>query len=664
MRPFLLFLLLPVLLAAQTARTDFFPVKTWTLLGTWTYSRHLSTVEDIGNDTTQTRDYHAEVRATARFRLVQTKDHSSRRYRWAQERGAKPSVAAHATVTDFVKIKPKNGKESWDKKETYITGGAVEDGEASLAMEPMTGAYELHAGFLNLTGGSFKHTNSAGGSVEAPLGCAFSSSPAGVQGLAAGLTFGGTSTDGIMAGASLDNPAGNLVSFSWQLSPGDKDPEGEATFDYLDQNWLPEPDTTTTLEISWKGKAEKVKVTLSEISRQPGTCLNSKDEDKDEDLLIEKQGKWDVQKEGKDGALKYIAFYVLPKEGAPKSLELELKAKDYAPFGKLKCEILLDGKWQNATQKSTGTAVANVPYDLDGVHIAEVWKRKESALGLAATWDEAKVAGQSSVGDGLSLYEKYRGLYVGSGAGGYQRLKAREKSLLVVDENGLFDPGLWKAASGITAYLIPKERTQAGKGGAEAARIVNFRSEFAKKGDKFAVVVTLLPGEQEDGTCGEVNVGVASPRDVLFCRVYAGSITAYVQKMWQWLALAVRNPEGPEGQYFKQAGLPERLWKKALDRLDKTRFDQLVNQQRRWTALHEMGHACGLPGHTANPASIEEIPAGDTQCYMRYSEDTAGMRYIILQTLFKPDASTPMDYCTFCTDPYNCHGALNVNDSR
>ena len=647
---------------AQPTSSDYFLVKSWRLAGTWSYTKSYQDVQQDSSGAVHTHTYDATVHASAEFKLVQAKGHTSRHYLWEAERGARPNVSVLVKVMDGRVVKPKQGKESWVKEETLVIAPRVEDGEASLRMDPLTGIYEVHAGFMNEPSGYFRHTNSDGGQQEAPVPLAFSSGALGVQGKASGMTLGGVSPDGVMAGASLDNPAGNRVQFMWTLTPWDKEPEGEATFDYVDRDWIPEPGSSTILAISWKGKAERVRVTLSGISRQPGTCLNSKEEDRDEDLVIEKQGKWEVQKEEEGENLEYTAYQVLPKD-APKSLKLELKARDYAPFGKVACEVLLDGKWRKATQTSTGVVVANVPYDLDGTHIAEAWKKRENAGGLAPTWDEAKVAGQASVGDGLSLYEKYRGLFLGTGSGSHQRLKPHEKTLLVVDESGIFDTGLWKAASGITAHVIPRERTRAGTGGPEGARIVNYHSRFAKKGDKFAVVVTLLPRAMDDGMCGEVNAGVKSPKDVQFCRVYYGSLKAYVEKMSQWLTLAVRNPAGMEADYFRQAGLPERLWRRAAERLGETTLDKLLDQQLRWTALHEMGHACGLPGHTANPTSVEEIPIGDKTCYMRYSDDSAGMFYIILQTLFKPDALGPMDYSTFCKDTFNCFGALNVNDS-
>lgn len=176
------------------------------------------------------------------------------------------------------------------------------------------------------------------------------------------------------------------------------------------------------------------------------------------------------------------------------------------------------------------------------------------------------------------------------------------------------------------------------QGRPQASRIVNDHSPLAKKGDTYAVVVTLLPKAKDDGTPGEVNVGVKSPKDVQFCRVHHGFIKAYVEKMRQWLTLAARNPAGNEADNLRQTGLPERLWKRGAERLSETTFDKRLDQQLRWMALYEMGHACGLPGHTANPDSVTEIQGGDPTCYMRDSGDNAGMFYIILQSLFKPSA--------------------------
>jgi hypothetical protein len=85
----------------------------------------------------------------------------------------------------------------------------------------------------------------------------------------------------------------------------------------------------------------------------------------------------------------------------------------------------------------------------------------------------------------------------------------------------------------------------------------------------------------------------------------------------------------------------------------------------RWTAIHEMGHACSLPGHydKHDPAATE-IPIGNKTCPMHYSEHAEDLQYIILQVLFKPDAPMLMAYGQFCKDDdFDCWGHLNIKDN-
>jgi hypothetical protein len=57
----------------------------------------------------------------------------------------------------------------------------------------------------------------------------------------------------------------------------------------------------------------------------------------------------------------------------------------------------------------------------------------------------------------------------------------------------------------------------------------------------------------------------------------------------------------------------------------------------------------------------QETSLGHPQCFMRYTKSQEDAMHFLLQILF-PDAKTNMDFTLFCTDGYNCMGALNVKD--
>jgi len=85
----------------------------------------------------------------------------------------------------------------------------------------------------------------------------------------------------------------------------------------------------------------------------------------------------------------------------------------------------------------------------------------------------------------------------------------------------------------------------------------------------------------------------------------------------------------------------------------------------RWTAIHEMGHACSLPGITTStdPAATE-IPIGNKDLPDALLGARGDLQYIILQVLFKPDAPMLMAYGQFCKDDdFDCWGHLNIKDN-
>jgi hypothetical protein len=205
---------------------------------------------------------------------------------------------------------------------------------------------------------------------------------------------------------------------------------------------------------------------------------------------------------------------------------------------------------------------------------------------------------------------------------------------------------------------------------------VNYRSSYAKNGDKFCVVITVVADAYKDAD-GEYPLGITygpagacpqSPREVEYLRLYPGNMRVWLETMRKQLETALADPNSGDAQAFAKLGLPERMWKDAADRLKDAGYVQkLVDQTMRQTAIHEMGHACGLAGHVkqkGNAQSAEGFGLGNKSCPMYYAEHTEDLRYVILQVLMKPDAPLPMSYGQFCKDSdFNCWGHLNVKDN-
>jgi hypothetical protein len=652
------FLLAPWLLFAQPQpdRTPYFRVQTWRLTGTWTYAKHFQTVETSG-DTTKTRTYDADIHAVAQFRMVQARDHSSRHYSWRLEKGFQPPLNASVRVVDYIVTRAKDGKEKWVKTEINLRGSLqakAPDGTGRLEIDPSDGACRVVAGFMSGPGRT-KITSSEGFVQESESPFAFGSGMDDVRGRASGMTFGGSSPDG-SASVPRERPDLDPVAFGWVVSPWEQDPEGEATFDLADHDWRPKLDTTTRVEVKWKGKAEQVRVTLSGISREPGTCLNSDDTSTDEDLVIEKQGPWSVQQDGSQDALKYIALRILPKQDPPQSASLELKARDYGAYGKLQCEVLLDGKWQNA--KVSGAESMNVPYDANDNHIADAWEKQEAVTGYPETWDEAEVEGQTAKGDGLTLYAKYRG--VRTADKDWTELKAKEKAHFVIDSAGIFDAERWFRSTGIRAYKLDEGMTR--------YRKVDFNAKTAAGTGKYAVRLERMSGTNDaaGATSGDspsqwaYSAGGGSPRTTEQCRVFPDRIRGMVDRVTAAMRAAVTDPVVgadalKEWQFLLSLGFTEGEIKARLATLDDAQKTAIVERMVALCAIHEMGHACGVFGHLNGAGDEDESAQRTPSCPSQYL-DKKGRRLLLLRGQTTGDGP-------FCRSaPDNCWTHLNVKD--
>jgi hypothetical protein len=118
-------------------------------------------------------------------------------------------------------------------------------------------------------------------------------------------------------------------------------------------------------------------------------------------------------------------------------LSLVINCYDFGAYGRLRAEVLVDDgtRLKAYLESDPGEDYLDIPRDDNGNRIADVWEEENAVPGnLPPTWDEAgSPAGQSTFGDGISLYEKYRGFFV---KGNHQRLDPHRKHLFIYDPTG------------------------------------------------------------------------------------------------------------------------------------------------------------------------------------------------------------------------------------
>lgn len=443
----------------------------------------------------------------------------------------------------------------------------------------------------------------------------------------------------------------------------------QVELDEIDDKWLPEDGNTITATMRVNGgkTAQAFRFTLYDVSRQTGICCNSQNASTNPDLTFtHEQPGWTVVEQTNATAQSN-------NEGTEASIEIN--CHDWGAWGKLKAEAKIDGQWKPAKVTGSGLNFVRIPYDDDDDHIADSWQADKGVGDKAAKDDSGKQpTDQANDGDGLSIYEDYRGFYVigPDGAQQHVRLDPRRKALFVLDKSNYFVPALWEQSSGIPVYMLTSAMCHTVTL-PDSARVVNFRSDYARNGDKYCVVVTLVPEAHKDsdgdmpmGLCEDSGGGPKCPRDVTGLYLYPGNATSIIGAATTDLGIAVAQPNSSQAQAYDKLGLPRRMWKNALDRLMNETFRQsLADQIMRQTAVHEMGHACGLWGHykAGDPAKQETFGLGNKSCPMYYSEAAENMRYLILQVLFSPNASTAATFGQFCKDDLNCWSHLNVKDN-
>lgn len=118
-----------------------------------------------------------------------------------------------------------------------------------------------------------------------------------------------------------------------------------------------------------------------------------------------------------------------------------------------------------------------------------------------------------------------------------------------------------------------------------------------------------------------------------------------------------------------RGALPPWLVTRALEQLRSEGGRRvLAKKMTTVAALHEVAHACGVPGHLASneKGSMEESSEGDRTCPMRYPYKTDLGPQGVLEVLFRENAGLPLQYLMFCRGDqggnYKCFEQINVKD--
>jgi hypothetical protein len=237
----------------------------------------------------------------------------------------------------------------------------------------------------------------------------------------------------------------------------------------------------------------KLMVWLADVSDQPGVCLNSPPPEKatrDYDFRFRATPGWTTKAKGQRA------------EANPPSPQstVVLDCYDYGGWTAVMATAdLADGRHLVARVKGgTKSTQLIVPKDDNNNHIADDWEKKNVSPNFSTdpASDEDMVPEGAGPGDGLSLYEEYRGFMV---RGKYLRTDPSKKDLFIYSSApGKIDGGvdLFGRTTLITTHKINLDEMAEGQS-------INFNSVWAFTVSQKAVSILLGTQEEIDASGGQ-----------------------------------------------------------------------------------------------------------------------------------------------------------------
>jgi hypothetical protein len=255
----------------------------------------------------------------------------------------------------------------------------------------------------------------------------------------------------------------------------------------------------------------KFKFELIETSKEPGLCLNAPKKDKAKksfDLKIR-------QKENPELEISDNGQTATSKEFLSSDIVV-IRSYDWGAYAKMKVTATLDNGQELAARLEGNPQKEEmvIPLDENNNRVADGWEKEKNVYGknLPADWDGAEEPqGQKARGDGISLYEKFRGFEF---EGIHERLDPNHKYLFVHDPDEIVrlvakDKRVqamnFKAVSKLRLRFIDDDHWTGPGSSREKKRIVNFNTGWK---DGHAVDQHALDLKVEEG-------GGVFPKDYL-----------------------------------------------------------------------------------------------------------------------------------------------------
>lgn len=341
------------------------------------------------------------------------------------------------------------------------------------------------------------------------------------------------------------------------------------------------------------GMAGRFEFKLEDVGQEPGICMNepASDADDTQDLTIAPIGSGLVF--GGDGQS-------AKTESAETEASVFVQSRDWGAYGKLTAtaKLVLGGEEVEVTAvfEKTGEPFLTIPMDDNSNSVADAWEKQMGITSAAGDADEDDTPISSTKGDGLSVYEEYRGFFV---KGSHHRTDPRKKDLFLHDPDDLAQGSPLERATGLTIHYVDAREMHIDM---TPERVVNFNNDRHHLVDQHGIWVHKGPAP--DGTFGQAGPNrlqepngpprTCDPWVVIDVDRMRRSLTGYVERNRDALADALK----PHGV------VPDDAW-----------LESQITELVRWITAHETCHCLSVDHHPG-------LSDGRRECIMRYPKDS------------------------------------------
>lgn len=401
---------------------------------------------------------------------------------------------------------------------------------------------------------------------------------------------------------------------------------------------------------------------LEDVSSEPGICLNEPTSQADTDPDLEIPSSYNRGMEIGSDSLS------AKTKGEVDEATIVIRAKDFGAHGRLTATVkLVTPKGEvdvRAMYEKLGTFHVSIPQDEDDNYIADQWQREQHLTACDGLEDEDYKPEGATKGDGLSLYEEYRGFML---EGKHERLNPRKKDLFIYDPDQLVENSFFeKAVDPLKVWYVRGEQIHAE--GPNNQRVVNFNHDSHHRVDQHGIVVRYslqslgIFGSAPGSAKNEWGGGGWPGRLTSHISIYVPFIKQEMDVDCEAIASKIKAKRNittdEQWAAFKQ---------------------EQAEMCIRVTTVHECGHAIGISHHIKS--LLKSLPkgakwddmaptTGTMSCVMRYMVDESYNKKYKLKSpehevsaiLLSQERPWPWEYCSGGDD--DCMGQIRISDYR